>query len=148
LKHHFDGVFRQFLNAGAFCMRHVPTVLRVLVGLIFVVFGANFFLNFIPMPPMDGPAGMFMGALVAGKVLLVAKIVEVVSGLMLLAGRFVPLALTLLAPIIVNIVMFHTVLAPMNPMAIFLLAAGAYLAWCYRDSFAPMLRSDAKPTAN
>jgi putative oxidoreductase len=138
--------FFNFSTLERFIMRHVPTVLRVLMGLIFVVFGLNFFLNFLPMPPMEGPAGAFMGALMSGKVLLVAKIVEIASGVMLLAGRFVPLALTLLAPIVVNIVLFHTVLAPMNPMPVFLLVAGAYLAWSYRSSFAPMLRADAKPT--
>jgi uncharacterized membrane protein YphA (DoxX/SURF4 family) len=128
--------------------RLAPTAARILLGLIFFVFGLNGFLNFLPAPEMGGPAGAFAGALAAtGYMFPLIKGTEVVAGILLLSGRFVPLALTLLAPVIVNIVLFHTVLAPSLPMPLFILALELGLAWAYRDSFRPMLRADAKPRA-
>jgi len=128
--------------------RRFPAVARNLLGLVFFVFGLNGFLHFIPQPPMEGPAGDFIGALVAsGFVMLLVKGVEVAAGLMLLTNRFVPLALTLLAPVIVVIVGFHTILAPAGaPMALFVLALELTLAWAYREAFAPMLRAQHEPT--
>ena len=85
---------------------------RILLGLIFFVFGLNFFLHFIPTPPMSGPPGAFAGAMIAtGYLFVLVKVTEVVSGAMLLVGRYVPLALAVLAPV-VNIVAFHAFLAP------------------------------------
>ena len=73
---------------------------------------------------------------------------EVLAGLLLLTGRFVPLALTLLAPVVVNIVLFHVVLAPGSfAMLALIVAAELYLAWAYRDAFRPMLSATAKPAA-
>ena len=119
------------------------TVTRLFLGLVFTVFGLNFFLHFLPMPPMPAQAGAFVAALLgSGYLFPVLKATQVVAGAMLLSGRFVPLALALLAPIILNIVGFHLFLAPAGiglPLA--LLAAEAYLAWAYRASFAPMLRA-------
>lgn len=129
-------------------MSKLPTVARVLLGLIFFVFGLNGFLNFLPMPPMTGKPAEFMGALAAtGYMFPMIKGVEVVGGLMLLAGRLVPLALVLLAPIVVNIVAFHTVLAPPNPVTFLVLAAEIYLAWAYRAQFRPLFDTSARPTA-
>ncbi|HEU4412227.1 MAG TPA: DoxX family protein [Polyangiaceae bacterium] len=126
--------------------RKLPTVVRVLLGLVFFVFGLNGFLQFLPQPPMPGPAGQFIGALVAsGYLFPLLKLTEVVAGAMLLANRFVPLALALLAPIIVNIAAFHTLLAPGYPMVAFLLGTELYLAWVYRDAFRPMLRAAVAP---
>jgi putative oxidoreductase len=123
--------------------KHLPTAARLFVGLVFTTFGLNFFLNFLPMPPPSGRAGAFAGALFAGGYLLpLLKTTEVVAGLLLLGNRFVPLALAMLAPIVVNIVGFHMVLAPGGlalPIAVFL--AELYLAWTYRAAFAPMLRA-------
>src|SRR5262245_42170697 len=95
-------------------MRHVTTAARLLLGLAFVVFGLNYFLEFMPAHAPPEGAGAFLGALVAGKVLTVAKVIEIAAGLALLADRFVPLAATLLAPILVNIVLFHVVFDPAN----------------------------------
>src|SRR5258706_814056 len=93
--------------------RFVPTAVRILLGLVFFVFGLNAFLGFIPQPPMPDKAGAFMGALAAtGYMFPLIKGVEVIGGAMLLSNRFVPLALVLLAPNVVNIVLFHAVLAP------------------------------------
>jgi len=127
----------------------LPLIVRTLLGLIFFVFGLNGFLHFLPQPPLPATGGAFIGALIGtGYVFALVKGVEVVAGAMLLAGRFVPLAITLLAPIVINIVFFHVVLAPGNyAMLAFLVGAELFLAWAYRDAFAPMLRSDAKPAA-
>jgi uncharacterized membrane protein YphA (DoxX/SURF4 family) len=128
-------------------LNKLPVVARILLGLVFFVFGLNGFLNFLPAPPqMDGPAGAFMGALAATKYMFpLIKATEVVAGLLLLVGRFVPLGLTLLAPVIVNIAAFHIFLSPGLAMVAFLVIAEVYLAWAYRDAFRGMLQADAKP---
>lgn len=126
-----------------------PVVLRVLVGALFVFSGANKLVPFLAAPPdMPPAAGAYLAALVAtGYTLPLLGIVEVLAGGALLAGYFVPLALTLLAPLVINIALFHTVLAPALPMVVFLLAAELYLAWAHRDAFAGLLRADARPVA-
>jgi putative oxidoreductase len=120
---------------------------RVLLGLIFFVFGLNFFLHFIPQPPPSGPAGAFAGALFAtGYFFVVLKVIEIVSGALLLAGRFVPLVLAVLAPIVINILLFHGFLAPAGvPLAIVVLALELFLAWSYRSVYRPMLAARATP---
>ena len=125
-----------------------PSIARILLGLIFFVFGLNGFLQFMPMPPMPEPAGAFMGALAAtGYMFPLLKGTEVLAGLLLLRGRFVPLALVLLAPVIVNITLFHAVLAPMNfGVVLTVLALEIYLAWAYRDAFRGVLSPQAQPT--
>jgi uncharacterized membrane protein YphA (DoxX/SURF4 family) len=129
--------------------RHVPTAARVLLGLVFFVFGLNGFFNFIPQPATPPPEGAmaFAGAMMkTGYLFPLLKATEVVSGVLLLSGRFVPLALTFLAPIIVNIVAFHAFLAPSGvPIAVVVLALEVYLAWSYREAFRPMLAARAKP---
>jgi uncharacterized membrane protein YphA (DoxX/SURF4 family) len=121
---------------------------RILLGLVFFVFGLNFFLHFLPQPPMPAPAGAFAGAMFAtGYLFVLLKVIEVTCGLLLLVGRFVPLALTLLAPIIVNILFFHAFLAPAGlPIPILVLALELFLAWSFRDVFRPMLAARATPT--
>jgi putative oxidoreductase len=128
-------------------VQKLPAVARILLGLVFFVFGLNGFLHFIPQPPMSGPHADFVSALVAtGYMLPLIKGTEVVAGLLLLAGLFVPLALTMLAPVVVNILAFHTLLDPSGfPMAAILVAIEIYLAWAYRDAFAPLLRARAVP---
>ncbi|HEX4448775.1 MAG TPA: DoxX family membrane protein [Polyangiaceae bacterium] len=121
---------------------------RILLGLVFFVFGLNFFLHFIPQQPMPAAAGAFAGAMFAtGYLFVLVKVVEVASGLLLLAGRFVPLALTLLAPIVVNIVFFHAFLAPAGiAVPLVVLALELFLAWSYRDVFRPMLAANVGPS--
>lgn len=127
--------------------RLLPTAARGLLGLLFFVFGLNGFLNFMPMPPLAGPAGDFIGALAAsGYMFPLIKGTEVLAGALLLAGRLVPLALVLLAPIIVNIVAFHLILAPGSyGMMALIISLEVYLAWAYRDSFAGVLNPNARP---
>ncbi len=126
----------------------LPTVARFLLGGIFFIFGLNGFLHFAPVPPMPGPAGEFLGAMVGtGYLFSLVKGTEVVAGALLLSGRFVPLAVTLLAPVLVNIVAFHAALAPAGiGVPLLLLAAELYLAWSYREAFAPLLRARVTPT--
>jgi uncharacterized membrane protein YphA (DoxX/SURF4 family) len=120
---------------------------RVLLGLAFLVFGLNGFLHFIPMPPMTGAPAAFMHALMAtGYLFTLVKCTEIVSGALLLAGRFVPLALALLAPVLVNIVAFHAFLEPAGlAIPLVLLALEVFLAFAYRNAYAPMLGANVRP---
>jgi uncharacterized membrane protein YphA (DoxX/SURF4 family) len=122
--------------------RKFPTVARILLGLVFATLGLNKLLPFLPQPPISGAPAQFFGALVAtGYMIPLLAVTEIVAGLMLLSGRFVPLGLTLLAPVIVNILGFHLFLAHGGfPVPAVVLALELYLAWVYRDAFAPMLR--------
>ena len=121
----------------------LPAAARVVLGLAFFVFGLNGFLHFLPQPPMSGPPAQFAGALFAtGYMFPLIKGTEVAASLLLLSNRFVPLALALLAPVLVNIVAFHAFLAPSGlALPIVLLALELYLARSYRDAFAPMLQA-------
>lgn len=123
----------------------LPVAARIVLGLVFFVFGLNGFLHFIPQPAMGPAPGAFMGALHAsGYLLTLLKATEVAAGILLLSGLFVPLALTLLAPIIVNIIAFHLFLAPGNfGLLAVILGAELFLAWTHRAAFAPMLRARA-----
>jgi putative oxidoreductase len=94
-------------------MRIITLVARLLLGLIFVVFGLNGFLNFIPMGPLPtGLAGQFIGALAQSHYFWVVAALQVVGGALLLVNRYVPLGLVLLGPVIVNIVLYHVFLNP------------------------------------
>jgi hypothetical protein len=128
--------------------RYATATARSILGLMFVVFGANFFLHFLPQPPLEGPAGDFAVALFnSGYVMQTVKVVEVAAGLLLLTNRFVPLALTLLAPIVVGIVGFHASLAPASGGAAYLaLVLELFLAYAYRSSYAALFESRRAPT--
>jgi putative oxidoreductase len=93
-------------------MKITTVIARFLLGLIFLVFGLNGFLHFIQSTMPAGTAGQFVGALAASNYLVVVFLLQLVSAILLLVNRHVPLALTLLAPIIVNILMFHVLMAP------------------------------------
>jgi hypothetical protein len=129
-------------------MSKAITGARIVLGLIFVVFGLNGFLQFLPPPPLEGSAAAFMGALAAtGYMFPLIKGTEVVAGALLLGNRYVPLALVLLAPVVVNIVLFHTVLAPPNPVTFMVIGLLGFLAWAYRKSYEGVLASKASPSA-
>jgi putative oxidoreductase len=93
-------------------MKILVIISRLLLGLMFLVFGLNGFLNFIPMPPPTGVAGQYFGALFVSHYILAVFALEIVAGGLLLANRFVRMALIILAPILVNIVLFHASMAP------------------------------------
>ncbi|MCU0662615.1 MAG: DoxX family protein [Myxococcota bacterium] len=120
---------------------------RGFLGLVFFVSGLNGFLQFMPMGDMPGPAGSFLASLAAtGYFLPLLMATKMAVGLALLTGRFVPLALIVLAPITIHIAAFHLFLAPQGTvMALVLGALQLALAWAYRDSFKGVLNASAKP---
>lgn len=121
-------------------MKIVTLIARILLGLLFAVFGLNGFLHFIPMQPPTGLAGQYMGALFLSHYLTVVFALELVGGLLLLVNRYVPLALTLLGPVLVNIVLFHACLAPAGlPMALFAVVLWLIVFAGVRGSFAGLL---------
>ena len=118
------------------------------LGLVFVGFGPAGLLNLLPAQPMTGPAALFMEGMHGSYLFTLVKATEVVAGLMLLSNRFVPLALTLLAPVLVNIAAFHALYAPKGlGMVVVLLAAELHLAWKYRAAFVPMLGAKVTPAS-
>jgi uncharacterized membrane protein YphA (DoxX/SURF4 family) len=126
--------------------RFVPPAARLFLGLVFTVFGLNGFFHFLPMPPMAAsPATTLVGAFLhSGYLMQLVFATELLAGLLFLTGRFVPLALALIAPVIVNIVAFHLFLAPAGlGLAFAVLAAELTLAWSHRAAFAPMLHARA-----
>lgn len=123
-------------------MKIAIVIARVLLGGLFVVFGLNAFLNFLPMPEMSGPPKEFMGILYSSGWLHVIKIIEIVGGLALIAGRFVPLGLTLLGPVIVNILLFSIFLKPDNlPMAFVITGLEGFLIYANWDSFKSVFKA-------
>ena len=123
-------------------MKIATIIARVLLGLIFVVFGSNIFLHFIPMPPpQPGLLGDFTKALFLSHYLHVVAVFQIVGGLLLLIGRFVPLGLVLLAPVIVNIDLVHILMEPSGlPMAIVVWVLLVFVILRYSDAFAGILR--------
>jgi putative oxidoreductase len=123
-------------------MKIVTIIARILLGLIFVFFGSNAFLHFLPMPPLpQGVTGEYLHSFFASGYVYVIGGFQVVGGLLLLIGRFVPLGLTILAAIIVNIWTFHLLMAPEGlPPAVVVTILELFLVWSYRASFAGILR--------
>src|SRR5260370_21857151 len=122
-------------------MKIATIIARSLLGLILVVFGSNMFLHFIPMPPPPEGAGRdFMTALFVSHYLYVVGALQVVGGFLLFTGRWTPLGLALVRPVIVNIVCFHALMAPAGlPMAIVVSVFALFLLWHYRKNFAGFL---------
>ena len=129
--------------------RHFPTIARILLGLPLLVFGLNGFLNFIPPPPTPLPAGAaaFAGALFnTGYMMQLIGVTQLVVGVLLLANRFVPLALVLFAPFIVNSVAFHIFLERSGlPMVSVFAGLLLYLAWVHRAAYRPLLTAQIAP---
>ena len=123
-------------------MKIATVIARVLLGLIFVVFGSNIFLHFLPMPPPQAtPAGDFSKALMQSHYIYVVGLLQVMGGLLLLTGRYIPLGLTLLGPVIVNILLFHIFLDPSGlPMAILVGALALFLLWRYKSNFGGLVK--------
>ena len=124
-------------------MKIATIIARSLLGLIFVIFGLNMFLHFIPMPPPpEGLARDFMSALFASHYLYIVGALQVVGGALLLVGRWVPLGLTLVGPVVVNILCFHILMAPSGlPMAIVVALLALFLLWRYREYFVGLVKS-------
>jgi uncharacterized membrane protein YphA (DoxX/SURF4 family) len=120
-------------------MKIVTIIARVLLGLMFLVFGLNPFLKFLPMPQLEGVWGQFLGALVVSHYVWVVGATQVVSGLLFLIGRYVPLAIALSGPVIVNIITYHVTMQHIGAQpAVLATICWLLLFWRYRDSFAPL----------
>jgi uncharacterized membrane protein YphA (DoxX/SURF4 family) len=135
------------ISAPSKLRRSVPVIARSGMGLLFLVCGLNGFLNFIPPPsaPMPENAAAFaMGLMKAGYFMPLLAGVQTLVGALLLLGRFVPLALIVIAPVVVNILMFHAALAPEGlGLAIVLTVIELYLAYTYRDAYRPLFQARA-----
>jgi putative oxidoreductase len=125
-------------------MKIVVLIARILLGLVFLVFGLNGFLNFLSMGPMPtGLAGQFMGALFLSHYYWVVAALQIVGGLLLLINRFVPLALVLLGPVIVNILCYHLFLNHAGaPLAIVVTALWFVVFYGRRQYFAGIFSSE------
>jgi putative oxidoreductase len=130
----------QKTNSGGRMKSSTKVILRSLLGLIFLVFGLNKFFHFIPNPP-EAPAAMnlFIALFKTGYFFPLLATTEVTTSVLLLSGFMVPFALILIAPVIVNIFMFHFFLAPGGlPLVAILIALEIALAWMHRDAYAPL----------
>ncbi|HWV99295.1 MAG TPA: hypothetical protein VNZ64_06320 [Candidatus Acidoferrum sp.] len=123
-------------------MKIATIIARSLLGLIFITFGSNMFLHFIQVPPPpEGPARELMMALFVSHYLYIVGIMQIVGGGLLLSGWRVPLGLTVLVPVILNIVSFHALMAPAGlPLALVVSAFALFLLWRYRSAFAGLLK--------
>ncbi len=124
-------------------VRFLPVIARLLLGLVFFVFGLNGFFHFIPQPKdamSEGATALLTGFMKSGYMMPLLFGTQTLVGALLLLNCFVPLALALIAPVVVNIVAFHLFLAPSGlPIAFVVLALELFLAWSYRRVYAPML---------
>jgi putative oxidoreductase len=123
-------------------MKTATLIIRIATGLMFVVSSAKYFLNMMPEAELSGPTLDFVAGLdAAGYFMPFLKVVELVGGLALIAGRFVSLATVVLFPVTLNIFLFHAFLAPDGMVIpILLLAANLYLAFAHRDRYRPILQ--------
>jgi uncharacterized membrane protein YphA (DoxX/SURF4 family) len=127
--------------------RILTAIIRVLLGVMFLVFGLNGFLNFIPAPKDLPPDLVTVSTgLMKGGYMTVVSATEILVALLLLTNLFVPLALALLAPIVVGIITFHVAIAPATIVpGLVVLVMELYLAWAYRGAFRPMLQAKVAP---
>jgi putative oxidoreductase len=128
-------------------MRSVYTVARLLLGLIFTVFGLNGFFHFIHMPPPTGVAAQqYMGVLFTSHYMVPIFLLQVVGGVLLLINRYVPLALLLLGPVLVNILLFHSLMAPEGlPLALITTILWLIVFYGVRSAFAGVFVPQVKP---
>jgi putative oxidoreductase len=127
-------------------MKIASVIARYLAGLIFLVFGLNGFLHFIPLPPPGGIAGQFMGALYVSHYLWVIFAFQVIAGILLLVNRYVPLAVAVLAPVIVNILAFHVLMAPSGlPLALFVAVLWTVIFIDARPAFSGLFQARLQP---
>jgi putative oxidoreductase len=123
-------------------MKIASHISRYLLGIIFLVFGLNGFLHFIPMPMPAGIAGQFMGAIFASNFYVVLFLLEIIPAILLLAGRYVPLALVLLGPVIFNIFFFHALMEPGGlPLAIIVVILWLVVAAGVRSAFSGIFQA-------
>ena len=123
-------------------MKITSHIARALLGFVFLVFGLNGFLHFIPMPPPSGVAGQFLGALFVSNFLVVVFLLQIIPALLLLLNRYVPLALTLLGPVLANIVLFHLFMEPSGlVLPVILSVLWGIVFYRHRTAFAGIFRA-------
>ena len=133
------------MRADRVRVKILTNISRFLLALIFTVFGLNGFLHFIPAPPPSGVAGQFLGAMFVSKYLLFVFAIQLIAGVLLLINRFVPLALTLLAPVIVNILLFHGLMAPSGlGLALFVAILWGVVFTSVRSAFTGILEAQVE----
>lgn len=118
-------------------MKIVAIIARTLLGLAFAIFGLNMLHDFLHMPPPSGDAGTYMGLLYIHNYLVAIGLFQLVGGLLTLSGRFTPLGLTILGPVLVNILLFHSLFGVpgiINGTVLSLLEI--FLIYAYRSNFA------------
>jgi putative oxidoreductase len=127
-------------------MKIASITARYLLGLIFLTFGLNGFLHFIPMPPPTGVAAQFFGALFVSRFYMVVFALQILPAILLLANRYVPLALTILAAVIFNILCFHIFMAPAGlPMAFFVAVLWVVIFVDVRPAFSGLFQARLQP---
>ena len=122
-------------------MKITVLILRSILGLIYLIFGINFFLHFIPQPPpgKDAAGAFQIGLFGTGYFFPFLKVVEVVTGVMLLINKYTALFLLIIFPITLNIFLFHAFLEPAGVvMAGPMLLINLFLGWAYRKYYAPI----------
>jgi putative oxidoreductase len=121
-------------------MKIAITIASVLLGLPFLIFGLNYFVNFMPVPPMTGNPAIFMSLFGPTGYMAVVKTLEVILAISILSGIYRPLALILIAPIAVNILLFEVFIAGMPGIGILLVSLIAFLLYAYREKYLPIVR--------
>src|SRR5438132_14339129 len=122
-------------------MKTIIVIARLLLGLIFLTFGLNGFLHFIPATPPSGTAGQFVGALFVSHYLVPIFLLQIISAVLLLLNRYIPLALTLLVPIIVNILLIHILMLPSGlPLAVVVTVLWLIVFLSVRAAFAGLFQ--------
>lgn len=123
-------------------MKIAAVIARYLMGLVFTVAGLNGFLQFLPAPPMPGPAGQFIATLIASHYVVPVFLLQIICGILFLANRYVPLALTLIAPVIVNILLFHITMNPSGILpGLIVTVCWIFVFYTVRTAFAGILQS-------
>jgi putative oxidoreductase len=127
-------------------MKYAPIIAGGLLGLLFIVFGLNFFLKFIPIPAAQegSPPALFMGALYTTGYLAFVKILEMIGGLLVAIPKTRNIGLLVLGPILINILCFHVFLTNgatlIDPINILICVLAAFLLWSERKAFAGLLK--------
>ena len=123
-------------------MKQAQLIVRILLGLLVLIFGLNKFLQFMPMPPLPEAAGEFMGALVnSGYLMVLVAVVEIITGIMLLINRFQALALVILFPVLLNAFWFHLFIDPAGIAGAFIaMAMNHFLFFANKEAYKPMLK--------
>jgi putative oxidoreductase len=120
-------------------MQQLKNIPAYLLALVYLVFGSNFFLKFIDMPPMEGNAGAFIGVLYSTGFLAFVKVLEIVLGLLLVLPATRRLALVLIAPISVNILLFELFIAHQPGIGILLVLLNGFAIYQNRKSYMPIV---------